>query len=63
MLSIPVFYVDEVDVDLNPRIGSFWSVKDNKPEYPLVFYRKNQKNYLAGALNAKTGAITGQDME
>ncbi len=22
-----VFYVDEADVDLNPRIGSFWSVK------------------------------------
>ena len=26
----PVFYVDEADVDLNPRIGSCWSIKGKR---------------------------------
>jgi hypothetical protein len=30
----PVFYVDEVDVDLNPRIGSCWSLKGQQAIIP-----------------------------
>jgi transposase len=49
-------YADEVDIDLNPKIG---------PDYMLRGVQKqirtpgvNQKNYLAGALNAHTGRLT-----
>lgn len=51
----PVFYVDEVDIDLNPRIGSGWMKKGKQEGIPTP--GKNQKRYLAGALNAKTGAV------
>ncbi len=57
----PVFYVDEADVDLNPRIGSFWSVKGQQTRIPTP--GKNQKNYLAGALNAKTGQVVWVEWE
>ncbi len=57
----PVFYVDEADVDLNPRIGSFWSVKGQQIRIPTP--GKNQKNYLAGALNAKTGQVVWVEWE
>ncbi len=56
-----VFYVDEADVDLNPRIGSFWSVKGQQIRIPTP--GKNQKNYLAGALNAKTGQVVWVEWE
>ncbi len=56
-----VFYVDEADVDLNPRIGSFWSVKGQQTRIPTP--GKNQKNYLAGALNAKTGQVVWVEWE
>lgn len=49
-------YADEVDIDLNPKIG---------PDYMLRGVQKhvrtpgvNQKHYLAGALNARTGRLT-----
>ncbi len=49
-------YADEVDIDLNPKIG---------PDYMLCGVQKkvctpgvNQKHYLAGALNAHTGRLT-----
>jgi len=32
----PVFYVDEVDIDLNPRIGSCWSLKDQQSVEPTL---------------------------
>ena len=57
----PVFYVDEADVDLNPRIGSCWSVKGKQTRIPTP--GKNQKNYLAGALNAKTGQVVWVEWE
>ena len=57
----PVFYVDEADVDLNPRIGSCWSIKGQQTRIPTP--GKNQKNYLAGALNAKTGQVVWVEWE
>jgi len=51
----PVFYVDEVDVDLNLRIGFAWSKKGKQTAVPTP--GKNEKRYLAGALNASTGKV------
>lgn len=50
-----VFYVDEADVDLNPRIG-YTYIK--RGQQPLVLTPgQNVKYYLAGALNARTGRV------
>ncbi len=57
----PVFYVDEADIALNPRIGNCWSVKGQQTRIPTP--GKNQKNYLAGALNAKTGRVVWVEWE
>ena len=51
----PVFYVDEVDIDLNPRIGFAWSKKGQQTTVPTP--GRNEKRYLAGALNAATGTV------
>jgi transposase len=48
----PVYYEDEVDIDLNPRIGRDWMLKGQQRR--IVTPGKNQKHYVAGALNAKT---------
>jgi len=50
-----VFYQDEADVHLNPKIGATYL----KPgQQPLVLTPgKNVKRYVFGALNARTGAI------
>jgi putative transposase len=50
-----VFYVDEADIDLNPRIGPAWMPKGEQITVPTP--GKNRKHYLAGALNARTGAV------
>ncbi|CDM88006.1 conserved protein of unknown function [Xenorhabdus bovienii] len=52
----PVFYEDEVDIDLNPKIGADWCFKGQQKR--VVTPGKNQKHYLAGCLNAKTKEIT-----
>lgn len=50
-----VFYVDEADIDLNPRIG--WTYM-KRGEQPLVLTPgKNVKYYIAGAWNPRTGHI------
>ena len=50
-----VFYVDEADVELNPRIG--WTYM-KCGEQPLVLTPgQNVKYYIAGALNARTGRV------
>jgi transposase len=50
-----VFYVDEADIDLNPRIGYTYI---RCGEQPLVLTPgKNVKRYVAGALNARTGTV------
>ena len=50
-----VFYVDEADVDLNPRIGPAYMKKGQQPL--VITPGKNRKQYLAGALNARTGSL------
>ena len=59
--AYPVFYVDEVDIDLNPRIGNGWMKKGGQTTIPTP--GKNQKRYLAGALNATTGNVVWVEWE
>ena len=53
--SEPVYYSDEVDIHLNPKIGRDWMLPGH--QRLVVTPGKNQKFYLAGALNALTGAL------
>jgi transposase len=51
-----VLYVDEVDIHLNPKIGPDWT-----PAGKQKYVRTpgcNEKCYIAGALNPKTGKLT-----
>lgn len=48
----PVFYVDEVDVHLNPKIGRDWMPRGFQRR--VVTPGKNEKHYFAGALEART---------
>jgi transposase len=45
-------YVDEVDIHLNPKIGDDWMLRGQQKQVPTP--GKNEKRYLAGALNAAT---------
>lgn len=49
-------YEDEVDIHLNPKIGWDWMVRGQQKE--VLTPGQNEKRYLAGALNAKTGELT-----
>lgn len=49
-------YVDEVDIHLNPKIGPDWMLRG--VQKTVLTPGKNEKRYLAGALNAKTGRLT-----
>jgi transposase len=49
------FYEDEVDIHLNPRIGRDWMLPGTQKE--VLTPGQNQKHYLAGALNARTGQV------
>lgn len=51
----PVFYQDEVDIDLNPKIGADWMLKGQQKR--IVTLGQNQKHYLAGALHSGTGRV------
>ena len=57
----PVFYVDEADIDFNPRIGNGWMNKGQQTAIPTP--GKNQKRYLAGALHAETGNVVWVEWE
>ena len=48
-------YEDEVDIHLNPKIGLDWMVRGQQKE--VVTPGQNEKRYLAGAKNAKTGEL------
>jgi transposase len=48
-------YEDEVDIHLNPKIGLDWMVPGQQKQ--LLTPGKNQKRYLAGALDARTGEL------
>lgn len=52
---IPFFYEDEVDIDLNPKIGADWQRKGQQNRIPTS--GKNEKHYLDGALHAGTGRV------
>jgi transposase len=43
-----VFYEDEVDIHLNPRIGRDWMLKNEQKE--VLTPGQNKKNYIAGAM-------------
>ena len=56
-----VFYVDEADIDLNPRIGYSWRRRGHQLAVPTP--GTNRKNYIAGALHAHTGRVVWVDHE
>lgn len=56
-----VFYTDEVDVDLNPRIGPQWSRRGCQHTVPTP--GKNRKRYIAGALHVRTGKVVYAEHE
>ncbi|GIW90438.1 MAG: IS630 orf protein [Pirellulaceae bacterium] len=47
-----VFYVDAVDIHLNPKIGPDWMLPGQQKQ--VVTPGKNQNCYMAGALDART---------
>jgi putative transposase len=51
-----VVYEDEVDIHLNPKIGLDWMNRGQQKE--VVTPGKNEKRYLAGAMNARTSELT-----
>ncbi|WP_342378354.1 IS630 family transposase [Myxococcus stipitatus] len=52
----PVLHVDEVDIHLNPKVGRDWCLPGHRRV--VVTPGNNQKRYLAGALNVRTGKLT-----
>jgi transposase len=48
-------YEDEVDIHLNPKIGLDWMVRGQQKEVPTP--GQNQKRYLAGAQDTRTGEL------
>jgi transposase len=50
------FYVDEVDIHLNPKIGCDWMNRGTQKE--VVTPGQNVKCYLAGATDCRTGRLT-----
>lgn len=51
----PVLYEDEVDIHLNPKIGRDWMLPGHQRW--IVTPGKNEKFYLAGALDVLTGEL------
>ena len=52
-----VVFQDEVDINLNPEIGFMWMRRGDQAE--VVTPGDNEKNYLAGSLHWRTGALIG----
>jgi len=50
-----VLYVDEADIDLNPKLGALWCRRGEQVAIPTP--GKNHKRYLAGALDVHRGTI------
>lgn len=48
-------YADEVDIHLNPKLGWDWMVRGQQKE--VVTPGKNEKRYLAGALDSRSGRL------
>lgn len=51
-----VVYEDEIDIHLNPKIGLDWMVRGQQKE--VVTPGQNEKRYLAGVQNVRTGELT-----
>ena len=51
----PVLYEDEVDIHLNPKIGRDWMLPGEQRR--VVTPGKNERFYLAGALDVTSGAL------
>jgi transposase len=49
------FYEDEVDIHLNPKIGLDWMIRGQQKD--VMTPGKNEKRYLAGALEVRTGML------
>ncbi|MCW5969211.1 MAG: hypothetical protein KIT57_11920 [Blastocatellales bacterium] len=49
------FWVDELDIHLLAKVGCQWTLKGTTIEIPTP--GKNQKQYLAAALNLQTGEM------
>lgn len=52
----PVFYEDEVDIHLNPKIGADWQLRGQQKR--VVTPGQNENYYLAGALHSGTGKVS-----
>lgn len=52
----PVFYEDEVDIHLNPKIGADWQNRGQQKH--VVTPGQNEKYYLAGALHSSTEKVS-----
>ncbi len=50
------FYVDEVDIHLNPKIGGDWMNRGTQKQ--VMTPGQNKKYYLAGATDSRTGRLT-----
>jgi len=50
-----VVFQDEVDIHLNPKIGSCWMVRGEQAE--VVTPGNNEKRHLAGSLHWRTGTL------
>jgi transposase len=48
-------FQDEVDINTNPKIGAMWMRKGQQAELPTP--GTNDKRYLAGSVNWRTGAL------
>jgi transposase len=57
----PVLYADEIDIHLNPKVGRDWMLPGTQRR--LLTPGKNEKFYIAGALDVRTGELhtTGAD--
>jgi transposase len=50
-----VVYEDEIDIHLNPKIGLDWMVRGQQKE--VITPGQNEKRYLAGARDSRTGEV------
>ena len=55
----PVFYDDEVDIHLSPKIGADWQLRGQQKR--VVTPGQNIKYHLAGALHSETGKVSNKD--
>jgi len=54
--GVALFFADELDINLLPKIGAQWMPKGEQVE--VLTPGTNEKRYLAGALDFTTGTIT-----